>query len=128
MNVSRLVRVYTITLHSLSALLNTKVKCTEVLKEVFKHFNLKVEVTNGHGSEFSVWSLADSFACPQMPGQPVTAAGPDHNKSLEKPELYPSLFQGPDQTKVLPATPTPSAQIYSPAPNFTAGRSNEVYR
>ncbi|KAM9353934.1 aryl hydrocarbon receptor nuclear translocator isoform 2-T2 [Symphorus nematophorus] len=63
----------------------------------------------------------------QMPVQPVTAAGPDHSKSLEKPELYPSLFQGPDQTKVLPSTPTPSTQIYSPANNFTAGRTNDVY-
>ncbi|XP_041797647.1 aryl hydrocarbon receptor nuclear translocator-like isoform X2 [Chelmon rostratus] len=64
----------------------------------------------------------------QMPVQPVTAAGPDHSKSLEKPELYPSLFQGPDQTKVLPSTPTPSTQLYSPANNFTAGRPNDVYR
>ncbi|XP_070821979.1 aryl hydrocarbon receptor nuclear translocator isoform X3 [Chaetodon trifascialis] len=63
----------------------------------------------------------------QMPVQPVTAAGPDHSKSLEKPELYPSLFQGPDQTKVLPSTPTPSTQLYSPANNFTAGRPNDVY-
>lgn len=55
-----------------------------------------------------------------MPVQPVTAAGPDHSKSLEKPELYPSLFQGPDQTKVLPSTPTSSTQMYSPANNFTA--------
>lgn len=64
----------------------------------------------------------------QMPVQPVTAAGPDHSKSLEKPELYPSLFQGPDQTKGLPSTPTPSTQIYPPANNFTAGHSNDAYR
>lgn len=63
-----------------------------------------------------------------MPGQPVTAAGPDHSKALEKPELYPSLYQGPDQTKVLPSNPAPSAQIYSPANNFPASRSNDVYR
>ncbi|XP_070767574.1 aryl hydrocarbon receptor nuclear translocator isoform X2 [Enoplosus armatus] len=64
----------------------------------------------------------------QMPVQPVTAAGPDHSKSLEKPELYPSLFQSPDQTKGLPSTPTPSTQIYPPANNFTAGHSNDAYR
>nr|XP_046255782.1 aryl hydrocarbon receptor nuclear translocator-like isoform X3 [Scatophagus argus] len=63
----------------------------------------------------------------QMQGQPVTAAGPDHNKSLEKPELYPSLFQGPDQTRVTPPAPSPSTQIYSPANNFPAGRSSDVY-
>ncbi|XP_027142772.1 aryl hydrocarbon receptor nuclear translocator isoform X3 [Larimichthys crocea] len=80
----------------------------------------------GGGTRDSLYE-AGPVTLSQMPGQPVTAAGPDHNKSLEKPELYPSLFQGPDQTKVLPATPAPSAQIYSPAPNFTAGRSNEVY-
>lgn len=63
---------------------------------------------------------------PQMPVQPVTAAGPEHSKSLEKPELYSSLFQSGDQTKVLPSTPAPSAQIYSP--DFSAGRPNDVYR
>lgn len=77
---------------------------------------------------FNVWTLTDIFGGPQMPVQPVTAAGPDHTKSLEKPELYPSLFQAPDQTKVLPSTPAPSTQIYSPANNFTTGRSNDVYR
>ncbi|XP_063735795.1 aryl hydrocarbon receptor nuclear translocator isoform X2 [Eleginops maclovinus] len=63
----------------------------------------------------------------QMPVQPVTAAGPDH-KSLEKPDLYPSLFQGPDQTKVLPSTSTPATQIYPAVNNFAAGRSNDAYR
>lgn len=63
-----------------------------------------------------------------MSGHPVTAAGPDHSKSLEKPELYPSLYQGPDQTKVLPPTPAPPPQIYSPVNNFPASRSNDVYR
>ncbi|KAM3614242.1 uncharacterized protein V6R79_011643 [Siganus canaliculatus] len=63
----------------------------------------------------------------QMPVQPVTAAGPDHSKSLDKPDLYPALFQGPDQTKVLPSTPAPPAQIYSPANNFPAPRSNDAY-
>uniref|UniRef100_A0A669EP18 Aryl hydrocarbon receptor nuclear translocator n=1 Tax=Oreochromis niloticus TaxID=8128 RepID=A0A669EP18_ORENI len=59
----------------------------------------------------------------QMQVQPVTAAGPDHSKSIEKPELYPSLFQGQDQTKGLPSsTPTPSTQIYAPNNNFAAGR------
>lgn len=77
---------------------------------------------------FGVQFLTGTFGGPQMPVQPVTAAGPDHSKSLEKPELYPSLFQGPDQTKVLPSTPTPSTQLYSPANNFTAGRPNDVYR
>ncbi|XP_068591410.1 aryl hydrocarbon receptor nuclear translocator isoform X4 [Cebidichthys violaceus] len=64
----------------------------------------------------------------QMPAQPVTAAGPDHSKSLEKPELYPSLFQGPDQTKGLPSISTPTTQIYPPANSFAAGRSNDAYR
>ncbi|XP_053183899.1 aryl hydrocarbon receptor nuclear translocator isoform X4 [Scomber japonicus] len=64
----------------------------------------------------------------EMPVQPVTAAGPDHSKSLEKPELYPSLYQGPDQTKGMPSTSTPSTQIYSQANNFNAGRSNDAYR
>lgn len=64
-----------------------------------------------------------------MQVQPVTAAGPDHSKSIEKPELYPSLFQGQDQTKGLPSsTPTSSTQIYAPNNNFAAGRSSDAYR
>lgn len=73
----------------------------------------------------------DDFVGPQMPVQPVqpvTAAGPDHSKSLEKPELYSSLFQGPDQTKAMPSTSTPSTQIYPPANNFTANRPSDAYR
>uniref|UniRef100_A0A4W6FPN4 Aryl hydrocarbon receptor nuclear translocator n=1 Tax=Lates calcarifer TaxID=8187 RepID=A0A4W6FPN4_LATCA len=62
-----------------------------------------------------------------QPVQPVTAAGPDHSKTLEKPELYSPLFPGPDQTKGMPTTSTPSTQIYPPANNFTAGRSNDAY-
>uniref|UniRef100_A0A8C9YDI7 Aryl hydrocarbon receptor nuclear translocator n=1 Tax=Sander lucioperca TaxID=283035 RepID=A0A8C9YDI7_SANLU len=60
-----------------------------------------------------------------MSVQPVMAAVPDHSKSLEKPELYPSLFQGPDQTKGLPSTSIATTQIYPPANNFAAGRSND---
>uniref|UniRef100_A0AAQ5WWQ2 Aryl hydrocarbon receptor nuclear translocator n=1 Tax=Amphiprion ocellaris TaxID=80972 RepID=A0AAQ5WWQ2_AMPOC len=63
---------------------------------------------------------------PPMPVQPVMAAGPDHSKSMEKPELYQSLFQGPDQTKGIPSTSTPSTQIYASANNFTADRSNDT--
>ncbi|XP_029307088.1 aryl hydrocarbon receptor nuclear translocator isoform X4 [Cottoperca gobio] len=64
----------------------------------------------------------------QMPVQPATVAGPDLSKSLEKPELYPSLYQGPDQTKGLPSTSTPTTQIYPAANNFAAGRPNDAYR
>ncbi|XP_036931315.1 aryl hydrocarbon receptor nuclear translocator-like isoform X5 [Acanthopagrus latus] len=81
----------------------------------------------GGGTRDGIYE-AGPITLSQMPVQPVTAAGPDHTKSLEKPELYPSLFQAPDQTKVLPSTPAPSTQIYSPANNFTSGRSNDVYR
>ncbi|XP_030250456.1 aryl hydrocarbon receptor nuclear translocator-like [Sparus aurata] len=81
----------------------------------------------GGGTRDGIYE-AGPITLSQMPVQPVTAAGPDHTKSLEKPELYPSLFQAPDQTKVLPSTPAPSTQIYSPANNFTTGRSNDVYR
>ncbi|XP_034730923.1 aryl hydrocarbon receptor nuclear translocator isoform X9 [Etheostoma cragini] len=68
------------------------------------------------------------FGGPQMSVQPVTATVPDHSKSLEKQELYPSLFQGPDQTKGLPSTSIATTQIYPPASNFPAGRSNDAYR
>ncbi|XP_029927600.1 aryl hydrocarbon receptor nuclear translocator isoform X2 [Myripristis murdjan] len=64
----------------------------------------------------------------QMPVQAVTAAGPDHSKSIEKPELFPSLYPGQDQTKGLPSTSNPTSQIYPPANNYTAARSNDAYR
>ncbi|XP_077431173.1 aryl hydrocarbon receptor nuclear translocator isoform X2 [Vanacampus margaritifer] len=64
----------------------------------------------------------------QMPVQPVTSAGPDHSKSLEKPDMYPSLFQGPSQAKALAATSTPSAQIYPPVNNFNSARAADAYR
>ncbi|XP_041650274.1 aryl hydrocarbon receptor nuclear translocator isoform X2 [Cheilinus undulatus] len=64
----------------------------------------------------------------QMPVQPVTAAGPDHSKSLDKPDLYPTLYQGQDQTKGLSSNPNPTAQIYPPANNFPPARTNEPYR
>uniref|UniRef100_A0A3Q3IYD5 Aryl hydrocarbon receptor nuclear translocator n=1 Tax=Monopterus albus TaxID=43700 RepID=A0A3Q3IYD5_MONAL len=73
--------------------------------------------------------LAQQSCIIAMPVQTVTAAGPDLSKNLEKPELYPSLFQGPDQTKGMPSTSTPpSTQIYPPPTNFTAGRSSDAYR
>lgn len=70
---------------------------------------------------------AGQVSLSQMPVQPVTAAGPDHSKSLEKPELFSSLFQGPDQTKGLQSTSAPSNQIYPPSNNYSAVRSNEPY-
>ncbi|XP_053287947.1 aryl hydrocarbon receptor nuclear translocator isoform X3 [Pleuronectes platessa] len=65
---------------------------------------------------------------PVQPVQPVPAAGPDPGRTLEKPELYPSLFQGPDQTKGMSSTSTPSAQVYPQVNNFNAGRPNDAYR
>nr|XP_057941719.1 aryl hydrocarbon receptor nuclear translocator isoform X2 [Doryrhamphus excisus] len=64
----------------------------------------------------------------QVPVQPVTPAEPDHSKTLDKPDLYPSLFQGPSQTKAMPSTSTPATQIYPAVNNFTAGRSSDAYR
>ncbi|XP_007550007.1 aryl hydrocarbon receptor nuclear translocator-like isoform X11 [Poecilia formosa] len=62
----------------------------------------------------------------QMPVQPVAAVGPDHGKTIEKQEIYPPIFPGPDQTKGMPTNSTPSTQIYTN--NFSAGRSNDSYR
>ncbi|XP_016525947.1 aryl hydrocarbon receptor nuclear translocator-like isoform X10 [Poecilia formosa] len=61
----------------------------------------------------------------QMPVQPVAAVGPDHGKTIEKQEIYPPIFPGPDQTKGMPTNSTPSTQIYTN--NFSAGRSNDSY-
>lgn len=86
----------------------------------------QAELDGGAARDSSLYE-AGPITLSQMPVQPVTAAGPDHSKSLEKPDLYPSLFQGPDQTKGMPSTSTPSTQIY-PSNNFNAGRTNEAYR
>uniref|UniRef100_A0A8C7Z1T0 Aryl hydrocarbon receptor nuclear translocator n=1 Tax=Oryzias sinensis TaxID=183150 RepID=A0A8C7Z1T0_9TELE len=56
---------------------------------------------------------------------PVTPAGPDHNKSLEKSELYPPMFQSPDPTKAMSTTSALNTQIYGN--NFPAARSNDAY-
>ncbi|XP_036931320.1 aryl hydrocarbon receptor nuclear translocator-like isoform X9 [Acanthopagrus latus] len=100
--------------------------CTNVNVKQLQQQQQQAELEGG-GTRDGIYE-AGPITLSQMPVQPVTAAGPDHTKSLEKPELYPSLFQAPDQTKVLPSTPAPSTQIYSPANNFTSGRSNDVYR
>uniref|UniRef100_A0A671WW91 PAS domain-containing protein n=1 Tax=Sparus aurata TaxID=8175 RepID=A0A671WW91_SPAAU len=99
--------------------------CTNVNVKQLQQQQQQAELEGG-GTRDGIYE-AGPITLSQMPVQPVTAAGPDHTKSLEKPELYPSLFQAPDQTKVLPSTPAPSTQIYSPANNFTTGRSNDVY-
>ncbi|XP_020565895.1 aryl hydrocarbon receptor nuclear translocator isoform X1 [Oryzias latipes] len=65
-------------------------------------------------------------AGPIIPQMPVTPAGPDHNKSLEKSELYPPMFQSPDPTKAMSTTSALNTQIY--ANNFPAARSNDAYR
>lgn len=92
-----------------------------------KQLQQQQQATDGGGTRDGLYEPGP-ITLSQMPVQPVTAAGPDHSKSLEKPELYPSLFQGPDQTKVLPPTPAPPTQIYPQANNFAAGRSNDAYR
>ncbi|XP_010883118.1 aryl hydrocarbon receptor nuclear translocator isoform X2 [Esox lucius] len=58
---------------------------------------------------------------PQRPAQAVSAAGPDHSKTMEKPELYPSLYPSPAQAKVLPSTSAPGAPLYPQGNNtYTA--------
>ncbi|KAL7393583.1 hypothetical protein ABVT39_013186 [Epinephelus coioides] len=99
--------------------------CTNVnVKQLQQQQQAELE---GGGAREGLYE-AGPITLSQMPVQPVTAAGPDHSKSLEKPELYPSLFQGPDQTKGLPSTSAPATQIYPAANNFTAGRSSDAYR
>lgn len=99
--------------------------CTNVnVKQLQQQQQAELE---GGGARDGLYE-AGPITLSQMPVQPVTAAGPDHSKSLEKPELYPSLFQGPDQTKGLPSTSAPATQIYPAATNFTAGRSSDAYR
>ncbi|KAL0985215.1 hypothetical protein UPYG_G00154180 [Umbra pygmaea] len=66
----------------------------------------------------------------QMPAQAGSSAGPDHSKTMEKAELYPSLYPTPDQPKVLPSTSAPGGPLYPQGNNSTftaASCSNEAY-
>ncbi|XP_077382212.1 aryl hydrocarbon receptor nuclear translocator isoform X2 [Festucalex cinctus] len=84
----------------------------------------------GGGARDSLYE-AGPITLSQMPVQPVTSAGPDHSKSLEKADMYPSsLFQGPSQAKGVAATPTPSSAPIYPPPvnNFNAARATDAYR
>ncbi|XP_074539444.1 aryl hydrocarbon receptor nuclear translocator isoform X1 [Halichoeres trimaculatus] len=98
--------------------------CTNVNVKQLQQQQAELE---GGGARDSLYE-AGPITMSQMPVQPVTAAGPDHSKSLDKPELYPSLYQAQDQTKVLSSTPNPPTQIYPQANSFPAARTNEPYR
>ncbi|KAK5892288.1 hypothetical protein CesoFtcFv8_012681 [Champsocephalus esox] len=98
--------------------------CTNVNVKQLQQQQAELE---GGGARDGLYE-AGPIALSQVPVLSVTAAGPAHSNSLEKRELYPSLFQGPDQTKGLPSTSTPATQIYPAANNFAAGRSNDAYR
>uniref|UniRef100_A0A3Q2Y1R8 Aryl hydrocarbon receptor nuclear translocator n=1 Tax=Hippocampus comes TaxID=109280 RepID=A0A3Q2Y1R8_HIPCM len=101
--------------------------CTNVNVKQLQQQQQQAELEGG-GARDSLYE-AGPITLSQMPVQSVTLTGPDHNKSLEKPDLYsPSLFQGPSQTKGVIATSTPSAQIYPAVNNFNAGRANDTYR
>ncbi|XP_034730925.1 aryl hydrocarbon receptor nuclear translocator isoform X11 [Etheostoma cragini] len=100
--------------------------CTNVNVKQLQQQQQQAEL-EGSGAREGLYE-AGPITHSQMSVQPVTATVPDHSKSLEKQELYPSLFQGPDQTKGLPSTSIATTQIYPPASNFPAGRSNDAYR
>ncbi|XP_032374796.1 aryl hydrocarbon receptor nuclear translocator isoform X10 [Etheostoma spectabile] len=98
--------------------------CTNVNVKQLQQQQAELEGSGARDGLYEAGPITHS----QMSVQPVTAAVSDHSKSLEKQELYPSLFQGPDQTKGLPSTSIATTQIYPPANNFPAGRSNDAYR
>ncbi|XP_018592447.2 aryl hydrocarbon receptor nuclear translocator-like isoform X1 [Scleropages formosus] len=72
---------------------------------------------------------------PQVPAQAVTAAGPDHNKSIDKGELYtpdrdahyPEVFAA-DQPKVL--STSSAQQIYTPgnSNSYATTRASDSFR
>ncbi|XP_077431174.1 aryl hydrocarbon receptor nuclear translocator isoform X3 [Vanacampus margaritifer] len=100
--------------------------CTNVNVKQLQQQQQQAELEGG-GARDGLYE-AGPITLSQMPVQPVTSAGPDHSKSLEKPDMYPSLFQGPSQAKALAATSTPSAQIYPPVNNFNSARAADAYR
>ncbi|XP_010191110.1 PREDICTED: aryl hydrocarbon receptor nuclear translocator-like, partial [Mesitornis unicolor] len=76
----------------------------------------------------------------QVPVQPVTAAGPEHSKTLEKPEtlfnqerdprfseIYSSIST--DQSKAIPASTVPANQpLFTQGNTFTPSRPAESFR
>ncbi|XP_061144000.1 aryl hydrocarbon receptor nuclear translocator isoform X4 [Syngnathus typhle] len=98
--------------------------CTNVNVKQLQQQQQQAELEGGGASD-GLYE-AGPITLSQVEVQPATSAGPDHGKSLEKPDLYPSsLFQGPGQSKGVAAPPTPSAQIYPPVNNFNA---SDAYR
>ncbi|MEQ2221431.1 hypothetical protein ILYODFUR_015877, partial [Ilyodon furcidens] len=98
--------------------------CTNVNVKQLQQQQQQADLEGGGTRDGMYKQTGPNTLPPQMPVQPVTAAGPDL-KSIEKPEIYPPVFQGPDQTKVMPANSAPSSQIYTN--NFSAGRSTDSY-
>ncbi|XP_012721228.2 aryl hydrocarbon receptor nuclear translocator isoform X1 [Fundulus heteroclitus] len=80
----------------------------------------------GGGTRDGMYEAGPITLPPQMPLQPVTAVGPDHSKSIEKPEIYSPIFPGQDQPKVMQPNSAPPSQIYTN--NFSASRSSDSYR
>ncbi|KAJ0066152.1 hypothetical protein NL108_001386, partial [Boleophthalmus pectinirostris] len=76
---------------------------------------------DGGGSRDGLYE-AGQVPLSQIPVQPVTAAAPDHSKSLEKTELFSPMFHSPEQNKVLPTPSAPPNQIYPPSNNYPAQR------
>uniref|UniRef100_A0A3P9PW26 Aryl hydrocarbon receptor nuclear translocator n=1 Tax=Poecilia reticulata TaxID=8081 RepID=A0A3P9PW26_POERE len=98
----------------------TNVNIVKQWNHILIQFNIVITVFK---TNFDLFVVILSF---QMPVQPVAAVGPDHGKTIEKQEIYPPIFPGPDQTKGMPTNSTPSTQIYTN--NFSAGCSNDSYR
>uniref|UniRef100_A0A3Q2R137 Aryl hydrocarbon receptor nuclear translocator n=1 Tax=Fundulus heteroclitus TaxID=8078 RepID=A0A3Q2R137_FUNHE len=80
----------------------------------------------GGGTRDGMYEAGPITLPPQMPLQPVTAVGPDHSKSIEKPEIYSPIFPGQEQPKVMQPNSAPPSQIYTN--NFSASRSSDSYR
>ncbi|XP_061095225.1 aryl hydrocarbon receptor nuclear translocator isoform X3 [Conger conger] len=69
---------------------------------------------------------AGPVTLPQVPVQAVTAAGPDHSKTLERDPRFSDLFTEP---KALPSSSAPvPQQIYPQGTSYTAARPNDSFR
>ncbi|XP_036394307.1 aryl hydrocarbon receptor nuclear translocator isoform X4 [Megalops cyprinoides] len=81
----------------------------------------------GGGSRDGLYE-AGQVTLPQVGVQAVTAAGPDHSKTLERDPRFSDLFTA-DQSKALPSSSAPGAQqIYPQGNSYTAARSTDSFR
>ncbi|KAJ8289980.1 hypothetical protein GJAV_G00007390 [Gymnothorax javanicus] len=87
----------------------------------------QAELDAGSSSREGMYETGQ-LTLPQVPVQAVTAAGPDHSKTLERDPRFADLFAA-EQSKTVPSSSAPGPQqIYTQGNSFSASRTNDSFR